>query len=342
MSGRGLLILGILALLAVAGAILTRQPVHEAKDAAEEPRFLPMLQEQTDAVTGVAVRAPDGRDLARVGRRDEGWVVTSRWNYPADLSTLRGTLIGLAEARRLEEKTDRPDGHARLGVARPGSGPGGGLEVSLHGLEEPLAVLIGEPSAGEVGGTYVRRVGEDRAWLVSGELKRHKLVGDWLDDRLVDIPAIRVHRVRIEPVDGDPVRVVLPSPDAPRFEILDIPEDRKPLSRTLSKSIARGVAELRLTDVRPAAETELPPRLATTRFETFDGLVVEIEAFAPGRESVSEGLVRIRADSMAGASQGVRDRAAALNARFEGWLYRIPDYKFVNLTYRFDQVLAPE
>lgn len=342
MSGRGLLILGVLATLAVAGAILSRPGIDEAPDTEAQPRFLPGLQENTDAIDRLDVRAPDGSELVRVERGDDGWVVANRWNHPADLTTLRGTLIGFAEARKLQIKTDRAEGHARLGVADPGSAEGSGVEVLLHGLDETMGVLIGELSTGEVGGTYLRRSGEDRAWLVSGELQRHDRIADWLDDGLLDIPAIEVHRVHIDPVDGEPVNVLLPSQDAPRFELIDIPKGREPVSRTLSKSIARGLAELQLDDVRPADGTTLPPRLATTRFELFDGLVIEIEAFAAGRTDLSDRLVRIRADALAAAPQSTRNRADALNARFDGWLYRLPEYKFVNLTYRFEQVMAPE
>jgi len=342
MSGRGLLVLSVLAAFAVVGAILTRQPIDGQPETEARPRFLPVLQDNINAVTRLDVRDPDGAELARIERADDGWAVVNRWNHPADLATLRATLIGLTEARQLQPKSDRAEGHARLGVAEPGRGTGAGVEITLHGLDAPVGVLIGNPATGEVGGTYVRRVGADQAWLVSGDLQRHERIADWLDDLLVDIPAIQIHRVRIDAVDGDPVNVLLPSRDAPRFEILEIPEGRKPLSRTLSKSIARGVADLRLVDVRPVAGTTLPPRLAATRFELFSGLVIEIETFADGRGTLAEGLARIRADAVADASQDVRQRAEVLNARFDGWLYRLPEYKLVNLTYRFEQVLAPD
>lgn len=341
MSGRSLLILALLTALAVAGVLFTRQPAVSPSGGDEEPHFLPGLQDRLDEIDRVRVRAPDGRDLAEVVRREDGWTLSNRWHYPADLETLRGTLIGLAEARRLEPRTDRAEGHARLGVAEPGTGEGSGVDLRLEGIGTPIGVLIGTPATGDAGGTYVRRSDEERAWLVSGSLQRHDEIADWLDDRLVDIEAVRVHRARIEPTDGEPVQVLLPSPDAPRFEITNLPEGRRPLSSTLSKSIARGIADLRLTDVVPAAEAELPPRLALARFETFDGLVVEIEAFAAARENPPERLVRLRADTLADAGDAVRDQARRLNDRFDGWLYRIPEYKFVNLTYTLEQVLEP-
>lgn len=342
MSGRGLLILALLALLAVGGVLLTRQPPVSPAEQDEEPYFLPGLKDRLDEIERVRVRAPDGSRLAEIVRRKGGWSVANRRDYPADPETLRGSLIGLAEARRLAPKSDRAEGHARLGVADPGTGEGSGVALRLEGLDPAIEVVIGNPAPGDAGGTHVRRVDERRAWLVSGTLPQNDDIADWLDDRLVDIDAVRVHRVRIDPVDGESVRVLLPSPDAPRFEIENLPRGRRPLSSTLSKSIARGVADLRLTDVVSAAGTDPPARLAVTRFETFDGLVIEIEAFADSRENPSERLVRLRADTLASADNAVREQADRLNARFDGWLYRIPDYKFVNLTFTLEQVLEPQ
>ena len=341
MSGRGLLILALLAAVAVGGLVLVRGPGGRAPSSAEPPLFLPGLEQQLEAVERVVVRAPDGGALAELVRSEGGWVVGNRWNHPADLETLRGTLIGLARARRLEPKTDRAEGHARLGVAAPGSGAGAGLEVRLEGTEPPVAVLIGEPATGDVGGTYVRRVGVDRAWLVSGNLRRHDRIDDWLDDRLLDIPPRRVHRVRIDPVDGAPVRVVLSSPQASGFELLGIPEGRKPLSDSIAQSIARVVTELGLDDVVPASAAGLPPLLAKSRFETFDGLVIEVEALAAARKDPPRRLVRLRAGTLDDAAEPVRAEARRLNERFDGWLYRLPDYKFVNLSYTLEQVSEP-
>lgn len=341
MRGRGLLLLALLTVLAVGGALLTRQSPVAPPDEGGEAYFLPGLKDRLDEVERVRVHAPDGSRLAEIVRREGGWTVANRRDYPADPETLRGSLIGLAEARRLAPKSDRAEGHARLGVADPGASDGSGILLRLEGLDPPIGVLIGSAAPGDAGGTHVRRADEQRAWLVSGALQRHDEIADWLDDRLVDVEAVRVHRVRIAPVDGQPVRVLLPSPDAPRFEIENRPHGRRPLSSTLSKSIARGIADLRLTDVVPAAETEPPPRLAVARFETFDGLVIEIEAFADSRENPSERLVRLRVDALDNADDSVRKQARSLNARFDGWFYRIPDYKFINLTFTLEQILEP-
>lgn len=337
MSGRALAVLALLAGIAVAAVVTTRAPEPPASLPEAGGRLLPGLAERVNDVTAVRVRRGGGALVARLERRDGAWVVANRHDYPADATALRATLIGLAEARRLEPRTRRPEAYARLGVhaiEKPGAA---GIEVALEGIEPPLAVVIGKPSSGDVGGTYARVAGERRAWLVSGELERRDEVREWLDARLVDLPAERVRRVRIEPATGRPVIVAR---GADGFVIENLPAGRRPLSATVAASLARVVTGLELVDVRPAAAAPALPRVATARFETDAGLVVEIRAYAGAGEAAGR-LVRLAATAAAGAGAGVAGQAAALDARFEGWAFEIPDYKFVNATQTLEGVLEP-
>lgn len=337
MSRRALAVLALLAAVAVAAVVRTRAPEPAAPGAEGTggERFLPALAQRLNDVTAVRVRRGGGALVARLERRDGAWAVVNRHDYPADAGALRATLIGLAEARRRAPKTVRPEAYGRLGVTDVGAAGAEGVEIALEGIEPPLAVVIGKPASGDVGGTYARVVGERRAWLVSGELERRDAVGDWLDARLVDVPVERVRRVRIEPVAGQPVIVAR---GADGFVLENLPAGRRPLSGTVAKSLARVVTALELDDVRPAAAAPELPRIATARFETDAGLAIEIRAFA-GEGDDAARFVHLAAATTADADAGVADRAAALNARFDGWAYEIPDYKFVNATQTLEGVL---
>ena len=343
MSGRALGVLALLAALAVAAAWHARQPAVTDRSAADTvgERFLPGLAERLERVTAVEARVAGGAQLARIERAGGAWRVVNRAGYPADPETLRGTLIGLAEARRLEGKTDRPDGWPRLGVEPVESASASGVEIALEGLDSPLAVIIGKPSTGDAGGTYVRSAdGGGRAWLVSGAIERPDRIADWLDDRLVDLPAERILRVTVHARDGEPVRIER-AQSGTGFVIANRPPDRRPLSNSIARSMARIVTGLTLTDVHPAADVDRPPRLARARFETVDGLVITVDSLAAVRDGGPR-YVHLQADTADDASTEVAQEAAALNARFQGWLYEIPDYKFVNASQTLAGVLEPE
>lgn len=340
MSARGLGVLTLLTVLAVAAAWYVRQPVPEPAPETADSLFLPGLVDRLPAVTAVRARTGGGRLLAHVVRDGDTWRVRNRNGYPADPETLRGALIALSEARRQEAKTDRADGWGRLGLRPIDEAGADGVELTLEGLEPEPRIIIGNHAGGAGQGTYLRRVDDDdgRAWLVSERIEKPAAIGDWLDDRLIEIPPQRMRSVDIAARDGEPVRIVRVQPRSRDFEIANRPDGRQPLSNSIAHSIVRIVSDLRLTDVHPADTVDLPSRLAESRFETLDGLRIVIESFAAGR-SEEVHYIRLRAATVSGAGDKVQEQAARLNARFDGWLYAIPDYKFVNLTHTLEGVL---
>lgn len=340
MNGRTLGVLALLTVFAVAAAWYVRQPDPEPATQTADNLFLPGLAERLPEVNAVRVRTGGGELLAHVVREGETWRVRNRAGYPADSETLRGTLIALSEARRAEAKTDRTEGWSRLGLQPVEEPDAGGVELTLEGLDPAPRVIIGKSAGGDAGGTYLRRADEEdaRAWLVSERIELPEDIGDWLDDRLTEIPIQRMLSVEIAARDGEPVRVARREPRSRHFEIANRPEGRQPLSNSIARSIARIVSDLRLTDVHPADRVDLPPRLTETRFETLDGLRIVIETFADERGRDPQ-YVRLRAETADEASERAREQAESLNRRFDGWIYEIPGYKFVNMTHTLESVL---
>jgi len=338
MSAHALGVMALLAALATVGAWYARQPAVQSPRAGSGEAFLPDLGQRLNQVDSVVARTAGGQLLARVERRDGAWRVANRNGYPGDPQTLRATLVGLADARRRAPRTPRPAGWSRLGLQAIDSVQATGVEITLGGLDRNLRVLIGKPAAGDAGGTYVRRVAEGaRAWLVDATLDRPDTIADWLDERLLDIAAERIRRVTLQPRDGVPVRVR--RDDAGELVLANRPAERQPLSPTIAESIARIVTDLRLRDVHPAASVETPPRLARARFETRSGLIVTLDCLG-GASDQSRRYVRLNASTTAAASDSAAERARRLNSRWQGWLYEIPRYKFVNASQTLAGVLA--
>lgn len=335
MSARGVALLALVAAVALAGVILSREPQQRAlgDDAIGEP-FLPGLAERLEGIDAVRAVRGGGELVARVARGRDGWVTTNRWGYPADAATVRRVLDDLVAARGVEPKARDRAGHARLGVAPIDAAARRTLALTLEGVGEDLTVILGERAAGDAAGRYVRRHDADRAWHVEPAVARPDRVADWLDERLVDIPAKAVQRVDIDTVDGEPVRVRRRAGGL----AVERPRGRSPLSETTPRSLARVVTDLRLTDVQRAADAPAWPRLATARFETKKGLIIRLRAYTPRRASPRH-AVRLHAHTRADAAQGVGERAARLNERWRGWSYTVPDYKFTNATRTLEAVL---
>lgn len=345
MSTRRLAVLALLAVLAIAAVLYTRTPVIEPPPAAGEV-FLPSLADQVNNVSAVRVRTGGGHLVAELVRDADGWRAVNRWDYPADTATLRAVLITLAEARRLDERTADPEAYHRLHVDDVDAEAARGVELHVELPGESLAVIIGRTDpAGR--GTFARRPGEPRAWLVSGRIERFDRLDDWLDDRLIDLPVTRVRAVDIEPANGEPVHVRSERRGSDDFVIANAPAGATLLTPTIGRSIARVVTDLRLEDVAPFGRLTEARSEALTRFHTWDGLQIELEAVTAGVDGGVEAAaargeyVLLRAAAGPDADSAVREEAAALNARWRGWAYRIPEFKLTNATYSLARVLDP-
>lgn len=341
MSGRTLAILALAAAIAAVAAWYVRRPPEPPASAAESGPFLPGLAERLPDVDSVRVRVAGGRLLARVERDGDTWKIVNRHGYPADPATVRGTLIALAEARRVAPKTDRPEGWSRLGVGPVESPDAVGVELLLGGLDPPPRIIVGKAAAGDAKGTYLRRVEPgERAWLVSEVIDRPDEIADWLDDTLVDIAPRRLRAVRLEPRDGDPVVIDRGDSGRSDLRVANRPEGRRPLSPSIARSIARIVTALELVDVHPAESVDALPVLSTARFTTFGGLTVTIEARARER-GAGPRHVRLEAAAADTAPEAIREEVQRINARVDGWRYELPEYKFVNLAQTLEGVLEP-
>lgn len=341
MTWRTLLILGVLAAGASLAVWLT-QDDPDADIADTGMRFQPGLLEELDAVDGATVRGAGGRIVAELDRSDSGtWRVRNRWDYPANSGALRETLIALAEARRRDARTDDPERWHRLGVEAIDEPDAAGMEIEIHqpgGEHDGLRVVVGRTaSAGN--GTFVRAAGEDRAWLIDQRIDRRLEIGDWLRSRLVDIDLDAIVAVDIEPVEGDVVRVRPDVDDVSGFRLPDVPPGSELLTPTIGRSIARVVADLHFTDVRPRSDAEPLSAVARARYETKRGLIVYVHSYTLPDDGNAE-AVRMTAAVTDPASAEVRERADGLNKEWSGWVYRLPEHKFVNASHDLDRILA--
>lgn len=279
MKAKTLLVLALVAALLVGAAMwlgASRQPLQESAGAGAP--LLPDLEARINDIDRVHVR-PAGADEGAgvtLERGGERWRVRERGGYPADVGKLRGLLLALAQAERIEAKTANPELHGRLGLAS--AGEGAGMRLELAAGERTDAVVVGKPS-GE-GATFVRLGDDPQAWLVDRAIAVDHDPSSWLHKELAQIDAQRVARVEITHADGD--RVEIAANDAgPGFVIANLPKGREPQGDYVAEGTAGLLSALRLADVEPAAGEDPFGEVETgsARFALRDGLVIDIEFF---------------------------------------------------------------
>ncbi len=358
MSRRALtLLLAVVAALAVIAGVLS---LSERREMESDALLMPALKPVLNDLTRITVLGAGAETVATLERSAAGWSVAERAGYPADLGRLRALLLGLAEARIVEEKTSNPDSYAKLGVQDIEAEDAGGVRLNLEADGQAFSVILGDSAVGGGDMTYARRPGEATSWLVTGELDPPREAGDWLDRNVTDIASDRVATVTLTHPDGTVLRLTKTSRSATDFDVESIPEGRKLSYPAVANGIGSVLASLTLDDVQPAATFDPGETQAVTgRFETFDGLVVESQAWVSDEEThvaftaTADRSVAERHADMPGEAEAdngeaalpdfasIETEATTLQQRFDGWVYTLPGFKAEQFSRRLEDLLAP-
>lgn len=329
-----------LALAAAAWWALGRQATTEAPVAGPA---LPGLAQRLEALDGIEVRGAGDDLLVSLRKVDGRWEEAAHPGWPGNEREISRALFRLAEAKRIEAKTDDPALHARLGVEDIAAAEAKGAELRLLGGGEPLRLVIGRnhPS---LGGSYARLADEAQAWLLDTDLSPARNPVDWLDRRILDLPLARIERVRVDPADG------------PRFELSRrdetfLVDGRAPALADDAVATAAVPEQLALDGVAADDGSKAERRHV---YEAVDGVALVIESWKGeggtwARLSVSldEELALAwferggdTADPPAQRLEALRAQVAGWQARFDGWRFLLPAQKAANLMLERNQLLG--
>lgn len=315
-----LLLLGATIVL-VGGAVVTlRSGPNYVSEAPPGERALPKLAPNLGSLAWV--RVTHGKTVVNFVETGGRWVVVDKGNYPAAGAKVRRMLLALADLSLVEPKTRLPALYPRLDVDDPANGRSTEVVIQDRAGQVVGRLIIGKRRPDRLGigddGTYVRRVGEDRAWLARGTVDLPGDAVDWLDRRILDIPAGDIATMVLRGARGD-VLVIGRHAMTDRFALYDTASGVKPKSDAAVAAPAAALDALDLDDVKPAAALPVPESAtATAAFRTFGGLVVHVKLFASDKRD----WVSITASGTGKAAA----EAKSIDARVGGWVYAIaPD-----------------
>lgn len=341
-KGRHLATLAVVTVVAVAAVIYTRPTTDDPRETSARSELVSELPSRLEQVVQVDLAAAG--ESVRIRRDDGQWVVTERSGYPADEDSVRGLLFGLAGLVRVEAKTQRPEQYRWLGLDE-GSDPVR-IELTDADGQSVFRLLVGNRQPGARAGSeqYFVRVGEDaQVWLVEGRLPALDAGAAWLQKEIVSIDRQRIGQVQVRHPDGEIVQVQRESPAETDFTLVDLTDAEKPKSLYSLNALASFFADLRLDDVRPLpAEWPSEEGVVVAEVTTFDGLRVVMEATVEASpalarftaESVPEKHLEGDATGGLRSAEDVESEAAALSARFEGWVYELPDWTLDTISKR--------
>ncbi|CAH2604623.1 conserved protein of unknown function [Rhodovastum atsumiense] len=266
-----------------------------------------------------------------ITKQGDVWGLADRGNYPVQAGKLRELLTGLTELHLTEPRTADPAMYERLGVGDPASptATATGLRV-LDGSGQVLAELIlghrrVRAQANLPESIYVRRPNEARSWLAEGRLPVDADPQLWLLRDIANIDAKQVASVVVH--RDDAVLRFGRDGDKP---VLAEPADHPKLDDYRVEDVFRGLEQLTLTDVKPAAQ-QPGEKLGTATITLTDGTVVDATVFRADKDI----WVQF-------AARGDSAQAKELAARVTGWTYQIGSWKERSLVPTLTELKAEE
>ncbi len=338
MSARSLLIL-VLVTAVILVIALSWRGERDTDGLGPQPA-VPGLRDRVNDIDRVELRGAGDALLVSLVRDRARWQVTEFHGYEADFDRVHDLLRGLAEARRLEQRTDNPQWYRRLGVEDIAEPDAEGVMVAFPGHDLP-AVILGN-AAPDFGGQYLREADQARSWLIDRGLDVPRTALEWLERSVMDIPASEIDEVVIVHPDGDRVRLKRLDLDLDQLVLLDVPEgyDARPWHRL--RPVANGLAGVRLESVRP--HQAVPEDAVRALFTTIDRLNFVVSAFddddgrwlhfSVSAETTAREDEELEEDEIASTVD-----AAAVDARLSPWQFRVPSAKFEALTRRMEDLI---
>ncbi|HFC04852.1 MAG TPA: DUF4340 domain-containing protein, partial [Rhizobiales bacterium] len=285
-------------------------------------KVLSGLEGKINDLSGIVVE--QGTEKLELVNKGGIWQV-KKTGYPVSPAKVKQALVGLAEMTNLEAKTGNPKKFLLIDVDSPGQKDGRGRLFTLLGKDGKQVgrIVLGKTAVGKAGpgrdAEYVRVPGEASSWLVLGSVDAGTALPNWVEPRFLKLDVDSVTYGRVE-FDGGKVEVRRTGKSATgssQFELIDVPEGRKPRTSTTIKFTATDLVNLDLVDVRPLKADG--KTTSTAYVETDSGLKLAFRLV----EEYGKGWVSIKV-----VDKGKNVKAAdAIIAKTKGWEFLIADYK---------------
>jgi Domain of unknown function (DUF4340) len=327
-AARATIVLGLLAAASLGLAVwLNRPPAPPPVAAGAGQPFVPGAAELAARASEIQLHAAAAKVTLQKG--ENGWNIAEKDGYPADGRKVTELLEGFARAEKVAAKSPEQARFARMGLGEDATtlslyDDGGALLFSLD-----LGTQFPEAASGRLL-TYAFFEGMPRAWTVSGLPRVAADPMFWADPEILSLSPARVKRVKVAFGAKQGISLSRTEASGLAFNARELegksadPDAVNALAFALQHVEAEDVAKagtLELFEVASAVFTAFDGLEVTARFSDHEGVVWASFAAAYRPEVLEEAdTPRVLPDAPAdGAAE-----AAELNARLEGWLYRLP------------------
>lgn len=323
MNQKNILILAAVAVVLVIGGVVASQKNASEKKLADGGPLAPGLRSGIDKVTDIRVvtRAGDAVTQIALQKKADQWLVSDR-NYRADTNGLAKLINALAQAKRIEAKTSKPENYGKLGVRDPAADKAEGSGTLLRLLaadgKPQLELVVGAAAQGRPG-QYVRVMPDKQVWLIDQALPVATTAAAWLDRDIVDIAPDD-----IVAVDFGGLQLKRPAADKPLELAAAIPAGRELSYEGVTATAGSALSKLQLKDVVASNAITLEKPVMHTVFTTKSNLTISADAHHQGEKT----YLLLAAAAAENADQAARKQADSWNAAWKPWVFEVETFTY--------------
>ncbi len=353
MSDKKLTILGIVAVGMVIWAVAQSRISNKPRTVSDKPAYLIQGLETRD-IDSIVVAVAD--DEVTLKRQAGYFAVANKDNYPAEMKQINELIANCLDIQTTQFITEKKENHETLGLTEAKARH----VVKFFKSDGSLLTGLIIGNAREAGqGSYVRLATSDEVYVTPEVPWIRTDAMSYIDQTLTKVNRDDIESVTIVSPSG---KYTLNRKDnGDGVELENIPTGKK-LKDSDSKSVLNALTDIRFTDVKKKSaeadeltfDKEYFCKLKNSTVYTLKIADKDDKTFAewPGpfmscqavftdttpvtvkKEGESEEELKKKEAKLL-----ARDKAQEFNARHQGWIYEIADWKAKNLTKELSEIL---
>jgi len=347
MSDKKLTILGIVAVGMVIWAVVQSRISNKPRTVSDKPAYFIQGLETKD-IDSIVVGVGD--DEVTLKRQAGYFAVANKDNYPAEMKQINELITNCLDIQTTQFVTEKKENHETLGLTEAKARH----VVKFFKSDGSLLTGLIIGNAREAGqGSYVRLATSDEVYVSPETPWIRTDAMSYIDQTLTKVNRDDIESVTVVSSSG---KYTLNRKDD-GVELENIPTGKK-LKDSDSKSVLDALTDIRFTDVKKKSaeadeltfdkeyfcklknSTVYTLKIADKDDKTFmscqavftDTTPVTIKKEGESEEELKKKEAKLLA----------RDRAQEFNARHQGWIYEIADWKAKNLTKELSEILEDE
>ena len=354
MSNRNLTILGIVAVIVVAWAVVQSRVSDRPRTGLDIPVYLIQGLDPADIDSIVFGAGESTVTLKRQGRR---FVVVNNDNYPAEISEINDLLSKCLEIQTGQFITDEAENYEALEVTEEKA------RSVVKFLKPDSSLLVGfaigkDKELGQ--GTYIRLLPDDKVYVAINTPWVRTGAMDYIEQELISVKREDIESVTVGSANGE--YTLKAKEDGEEIMLVDIPAGKK-LKDGDSDSVFAALTNLRCDDVKRAPALREPRKSSDLTFDRQyvctlkdstvyaikiaqkdDKTYVSCEADFTDKEPVMKGDEEESPEELKKkeAKLLARDQAKEFTAKHGPWVYEIAEWKAKNLTKELSDLIEDE